>query len=521
MELCRRYVNVLGEQANQDLYLLALSKREHFTHSRTSPSQLYADWRRSTVIYDNQFADVAARLEKEIRLRLPEVMIALKIPEFDIGSFEIQLTSHNNGEYYKWHTDNGTRETEARVITFVYYFHGHPKAFDGGELLIHQSAGPVTIKPENDSMVFFNSRTKHEVKKVVCASRRFEDGRFTLNGWVRRKSPVLRDDYFGCQIFGPTAGPAHRVSYRPSAASASRLVAPHSIKGQQASTVERTPARPLDGGASQGALEPVHLLDLYSDLHRQSRRASTIDVLDRISKTDFFENYYYSNRPLILKGLAKDSGPVVTWSPTFFAQNYGSVSVQITAGRTRHPDYESNFRNTIQTITMAEFVRRLDEETNDFYIVARNYFFENPALMPLRKELQVLPEIINTADQGRGVVKLWFGPKGTVTPLHYDLHSILFMQIYGRKRVKLIPSFDTPKVYLQQRYYSAADPENVDSEKHPKFLQASVADVVVEPGDILFLPVGWWHWARSLDVSISATFSSFCVEGKNTSLRTT
>ena len=66
------------------------------------------------------------------------------------------------------------------------------------------------------------------------------------------------------------------------------------------------------------------------------------------------------------------------------------------------------------------------------------------------------------------MVKLWFGPKGTVTPLHYDLHSILFMQIYGRKRVKLIPSFDTPKVYLQQRYYSAVDPENVDSVETPE-----------------------------------------------------
>ena len=516
MELYCRYTNVLGEQANRNLYLLALSKREHFTRSRTSPSLLYPDWRKSTVIYDNQFADVAARLEQEIRLRLPEVITGLKIPAFDIGSFEIQLTSHNNGEYYKWHTDNGTRETEARVITFVYYFHGQPKAFDGGELLIHQSAGPVTIKPENDSMVFFNSRIKHEVREVVCASRRFEDGRFTVNGWVRRKSLVVRDDYFGCQIFGPTAGPAHRVSFGPSAA-----VTPHTRKGQQANTAERTPERAVDGGTLQGELEPIHLLDLYSDLHRQSQRAARVDVLDRISKTDFFENYYYSNRPLLLKGLAKDSAPVATWSPTFFAENYASVSVQITAGRTRYPDYESNFRDTIQTITMAEFVRRLDEETNDFYIVARNYFFENPALALLRKELRVLPEIINTTDQGRGVVKLWFGPKGTVTPLHYDLHSILFMQIYGRKRVKLIPSFDTPRVYLRQKYYSAVDPENVDPERHPKFLQASVADVVVEPGDVLFLPVGWWHWARSLDVSISATFSSFCVEGKNTPLRTT
>ena len=148
----------------------------------------------------------------------------------------------------------------------------------------------------------------------------------------------------------------------------------------------RTYAREtVDRELSQGELEPIHLLDLYSDLHRQSQRASQDLTSCRISAR-FLREHYYSNRPLLLKGLAKDSAPVATWSPTFFAENYGSVSVQITAGRTRYPDYESNFRNTIQTITMAEFVRRLDEETNDFYIVARNYFFENPALALLRKE---------------------------------------------------------------------------------------------------------------------------------------
>ena len=210
-----------------------------------------------------------------------------------------------------------------------------------------------------------------------------------------------------------------------------------------------------------------------------------------------------------------------TWSPSFFAQNYGSVSLAITANRNRRTDYEINFRQTIQTITMAAFVQRLcrEGETNDFYLVARNYFFENPELTPLKNDLQPPPEIIDTADQRPGTVKLWFGPKGTVTPLHYDEHSILFMQIYGRKKFKLIPSFDTPKVYAQAKFYSAVDPENIDTARYPEFLRASLADVTVEAGDILFLPVGWWHWAKSLDVSISATFCSFHVAGHNTSLR--
>jgi hypothetical protein len=246
-----------------------------------------------------------------------------------------------------------------------------------------------------------------------------------------------------------------------------------------------------------------------------------VDVVSNISRDDFYENYYCLNRPVILKDMARSSPALHKWSPKFFAKNYGSVPIQITSDREGVSDYEANFRRTTRTVTIEEFVNRLSErgETNDFYLVARNYFFENPELAGLRDDLLPPPEIINTADRGPGTAKLWFGPKGTVTPLHHDEHSILFLQIYGRKQFKLIPAFDLPKIYLQKNFYSAVDLENIDAERYPKFLNASIAVVTVEPGDILFLPVGWWHWAKALEISISATFCSFHVENCNTTLK--
>ena len=94
---------------------------------------------------------------------------------------------------------------------------------------------------------------------------------------------------------------------------------------------------------------------------------------------------------------------------------------------------------------------------------------------------------------------------------------ILFAQIHGR--ASLIAR-STADLYVRRRYYSAVDPEHVDLERYPAFADATVSDVVIEPGDLLFLPVGWWHWVRALDISISATFSSFHVPGRNTLLHT-
>jgi quercetin dioxygenase-like cupin family protein len=42
---------------------------------------------------------------------------------------------------------------------------------------------------------------------------------------------------------------------------------------------------------------------------------------------------------------------------------------------------------------------------------------------------------------------------------------------------------------------------------------ASILEVVVEPGEFLFIPVGWWHWVKALDISISVSFTSFDVKG--------
>jgi hypothetical protein len=226
------------------------------------------------------------------------------------------------------------------------------------------------------------------------------------------------------------------------------------------------------------------------------------------------------NHPVLLEGAMNNSSAVRNWTPNYFANRYGSVPVKVTSGRNLDRDYESNFTETICTIKLEELVDRLRREpdSNDYYLVARNGFFDQPALSQLRQELQPPADIINRDDHGSGTTKLWFGPKGTLTPLHHDLHSILFAQVYGKKHFKLIPSFDTPLLYVRRKFYSAVDPENIDTVRFPEFTSATVLDVVVKPGDLLFLPVGWWHWVKALDISISATFCSFKESGKNTVL---
>ena len=260
------------------------------------------------------------------------------------------------------------------------------------------------------------------------------------------------------------------------------------------------------------------LLNFYSDLYHQSPDFRKIKVEKKITKRIFYEKYYFKNRPVIIKEMLANCDALRKWSPDYFLQRFGSIPIQVTRRRESNPEYEKSFYSTLANITVREFIKLIIEnpDSNDLYLVARNYFFSNPNFESLKEDLKPFPSIIDSSCEGTNVLKLWFGPKGTVTPFHHDKHSILFAQIYGRKQFKMIPSFELNKMYNVDRYYSEVDPEKIDKEKYPEFLETSLSDVILEPGDLLFIPAGWWHWVRSLDISISVTFSNFFVKDFNT-----
>jgi hypothetical protein len=261
------------------------------------------------------------------------------------------------------------------------------------------------------------------------------------------------------------------------------------------------------------------LLNLYGDLYRQTASAAKIDECTGITTDVFFNNYYFLNKPVVIKSLMKNWPALAKWTPGYFSEKYGDVPIEITEGREKDNAYEKNFHTTVSTICFREFIEQIKKRpfSNDMYLVARNYFFSNPQFNALRDDISPPRQIIDTNYTGAGNMKLWFGPGGTVTPLHHDKHSILFCQVYGRKHFKMIPSFELPKIYNKDRYYSEVDPEQIDFKKYPLFKKAITLDVIVNPGDILFIPVGWWHWVEALDVSISVTFSNFRVPGYNNS----
>jgi Rps23 Pro-64 3,4-dihydroxylase Tpa1-like proline 4-hydroxylase len=190
---CLQIEEFLAPELWQNIYKYALGRQKDFIPTSTSTDA--ADYRRSLYLpYFPEFFDLMVGKVREI---MPEVQKHLNLDNFEVENIEAQLTTHNDGNFYKIHNDNGSSDTANRELTYVYYFYREPKPFSGGELVIYDSRiennfyvaaeTKQAIQPLNNSIVFFLSRYMHEVLPVSCPTRSFVDGRFTVNGWVRRK----------------------------------------------------------------------------------------------------------------------------------------------------------------------------------------------------------------------------------------------------------------------------------------------------------------------------------------------
>ena len=189
----------LAPQELEELTRYTLEHEADFSASEVvSPSAdggiVNYEHRRSFVLMD--LAHHQDLILARIKSVLPQVLEKLGMEEFSIAGVEAQVTASNEGDFFHFHSDNGSDRVASRYLTFVYFFHREPRQFEGGELRIHDarleegsyvSEGSYqTIVPQQNQIVFFPCELMHEITPVNCASQLFADSRFTLNGWLRR-----------------------------------------------------------------------------------------------------------------------------------------------------------------------------------------------------------------------------------------------------------------------------------------------------------------------------------------------
>jgi cupin-like protein len=250
----------------------------------------------------------------------------------------------------------------------------------------------------------------------------------------------------------------------------------------------------------------------------------SIERREVLSREEFSHEYLSgSGKPVVVAG-ATDAWPARSkWTFDFFASRYGKETILA---------LDNPIKPTIgRRLELAEFLVYCQSASlsvlgkvptpRPFYASYRP-FSRHPEL---RDDFSHFSFLENSFLQLRGELQSWynenfgwlfFGPKGTITPLHVDhfmTHAWL-AQFVGRKRVLLfspqdagrIPGLTPPGALLSDLFSQKEERTAHPSVESSLAAGAQTYEGVINPGEVVFIPSGWAHTVTSLEPSITMSF---------------
>ena len=231
-------------------------------------------------------------------------------------------------------------------------------------------------------------------------------------------------------------------------------------------------------------------------------RTVPVQQVADLSPEAFAECHLRPGVPVVFRGRAAAWPALARWSRAFFQREYGSDPAVIF-----DPSQAGSPGCGLSTTTLGDVLARIDDP--------------DPPYARFHPLLDRHPELLHDLDRawldsmrvrasfgGFPFHTLFLGPKGSSTPIHCAGNENLFVQVQGRKRWR----FWRPdaRFVLDPRANRApakacpVDPDAPDEAVWPGFEELDHWQVVLEPGDVLYVPAYAWHHVVNLDQTLGA-----------------
>lgn len=208
-----------------------------------------------------------------------------------------------------------------------------------------------------------------------------------------------------------------------------------------------------------------------------------------LQKKEFEEKYLRPGKPVVLTDIVQEWPAFSKWTPEFFKTVHGDKQVKI-YDQSFSQAGSSYMKNT-REIPFSEYIVSLLEKNIDMRIFLYNIIKEIPEL----KSDVKLPRIIEKMDNR--FLFLFFGCKGSVTPLHFDIDMahVMHTNFYGRKRWVLFAPSESRNLYHHpMTVRSYVDVNQPDFKRFPRLKDIREGyEVILERGETLLIPSGYWH----------------------------
>lgn len=206
-------------------------------------------------------------------------------------------------------------------------------------------------------------------------------------------------------------------------------------------------------------------------------------------------------RPAVFSGLADSWRARQAWSPDGLRSRHGArqvtALVDLPGEGVLLPQDQARYERDMSLAEFINIMLRASPESPCYLAYKR----AEELFDPRDYDFDVL-----LADDGHGRdTRVWMGSAGTRSMLHSDLKDNLFCQIWGRKSITLLSWRDSRAAYpfSDNLVNSQVDLARPDLRRFPRLRSARFYHATIEPGEILFIPRGWWHDIRSCTPSVS------------------
>lgn len=227
-----------------------------------------------------------------------------------------------------------------------------------------------------------------------------------------------------------------------------------------------------------------------------------IDVVSGITPEEFDIFYFKPQKPVVIKDLTSGTVAETKWSLEYFKNTMGNTVIDVFDSSKKNPG--SAFTKPDLKMKLGDFLEVISKnEPTNLRIFLYNMFKHEPRL---RKEFSCPAIFAGFLD---GIGHMFFGAKNTKVRIHYDIDmsNVLHTHFGGRKRVVLIPPEYSDMLYrLPLNTYSLIDPDQPDHKKYPALQFVKGYDLIIEHGDSVFMPGGYWHYMTYVDAGFSVSY---------------
>jgi len=218
----------------------------------------------------------------------------------------------------------------------------------------------------------------------------------------------------------------------------------------------------------------------------------------------FAKEFLHPMLPVVLTDLTADWPARKKWTIEHFKHQHGHLQVPVVSNNYSKPG--KGYMAPDRVISFGEFLEIIESGPTDLRIFLWNIFRVAPELRPDFKIPTLMGGFVDE------LPFMFFGGQGSKVALHYDIDMshVFLTQLHGRKRVLLFAPDQSRNLYRHPfTVASYVDLNNPDYSQYPALAYAQGYEVMLQPGETLFMPSGYWHYIEYTDGGYSISLRSF------------